>query len=74
MNTGIPGHDMAILTMTADQLLYIVAGVGKTRNETKRNRNKSHTHKFTSNPHKHPTASVFSVFFCAMACPQPQQC
>ena len=34
MNTGIPAHDMAILTMTADQLLYIVAGVGKTRNET----------------------------------------
>ena len=74
MNTGIPGHDMAILTMTADQLLYIVAGVGKTRNETKRNKQNPRPQIYKSSTQAPYSKRIFSVFSCAMAHPRPQQC
>jgi len=58
--------------MTADQLLYIVAGVGKTRNEMKQKQN-PHPQIYKSSTQV-PYSKHVSVFSCAMAHPQPQQC
>ena len=41
VNSRIPTHHMVILTVTADPLLHIMAGVGKIRNKTK-NKQKPH--------------------------------
>ena len=56
--------------MTADQLLYIVAGVGKTRNGTKQ-KQKPHPQIYKSHAQAPYSMRIFS---CAMAHPQSRQC